>query len=178
MGSSEELHATWQMLSVTARAIGKARHKELAEFGVSGDATSVMFCVTQLGKEATPSAISRQLIVEPHSVSQLLTRLERDGLVRRVKDLEFKNRVRIELTRDGKDIYRKSLRRRSTKKIMSALTADEREQIWLLLAKLRDAALKQIGKKPIFVYPPSDRSELFGDKAISVGADESGTKGS
>lgn len=162
-GSIEELNATWQLLCWTARAVGKARHKELSEFGVSGDATSVMFSVVHLGKEATPSAIARLLIVEPHSVSQLLTRMEEDDLVRRVHDLEFKNLVRIELTEEGKEIYHQSLRRRSIKKMMSVLTAEERVQLWSSLAKLREAALKQIGKKPESLYPPSDRAELIGD---------------
>jgi DNA-binding MarR family transcriptional regulator len=162
-GSIEELNATWQLLSWTSRAVGKARHKELSEFGVSGDATSVMFSIVHLGKEATPSAIARLLIVEPHSVSQLLTRMEEDDLVRRVHDLEFKNLVRIELTEEGKEIYRQSLRRRSIKKMMSVLTAEERVQLWSSLAKLREAALKQIGKKPESLYPPSDRAELIED---------------
>ncbi len=165
-GSLDELDATWQMLSRTVRAMGKARHKELVEYGISGDAISVMTCITQLGKEATPSAIARQLIVEPHSVSQLLTRLQEDDLVRRARDLKFKNRVRIELTVRGKEIFRNSQRRRSIKKMMRVLTLEEREQLWSSLAKLRDVAVKQLGRKPKSLYPPSNRAELFGDKRL------------
>ncbi len=169
-GSLDELDATWQMLSRTVRAMGKARHKELVDYGISGDATSVMTCITQLGKEATPSAIARQLIVEPHSVSQLLTRLQEDGLVRRARDLKFKNRVRIELTEKGREVFRNSQRRRSIKKMMMVLTFEEREQLWSSLAKLREVAVKQIGRKAKSLYPPSDRAELFGDKQPLVNA--------
>ena len=160
VGSIEELNATWQLLSRTTRAVGKARHKELVEFNISGDAYSVMFTIDQLGIEATPSAIARLLILEPHSVSQLLTRMQKEGLVRRVRDLEFRNRVRVELTHEGKEVFRKSQRNRSVRKMMSSLTPEEREQLWSLLAKLRQAALKQIGVKPKLLYPPADRTEL------------------
>ena len=163
IGSVEEMHATWQLLRRTARVMGKARQKELDEYDISGDATAVMFTIVQLGEEAIPAEIARRLLLEPHSVSQLVTRLQKDGLARRVRDLDVKNRVRIELTKQGKELFRKAMIRRSVRKMMSVLTDQEREQLWNSLAKLREAALKQIGMKQRSSYPPSDRRSLFCD---------------
>ena len=160
-GSLNEMHCTWQMLTRTSRAMGKARQKEVVELGISADALAVISAVVQLEQQAIPAEIARQLILEPHSVSQLLTRLEKDEIVRRERDLDFKNRVRIELTKHGKEIYRKSQKRRSIKKVMSVLTAEERDQLWYLLARLRGAALKYNGTKAKSLYPPDNRAELF-----------------
>ncbi len=160
-GSLNEMYATWQLLRRTQRVVGKARQKELDEIGISGDAVAVMSTVLQLGRDAIPAEIARQLLCEPNSVSQLITRLEKDGLARRVRDLDIKNLVRVELTKQGIDVHRKAMVRRSIRKMMSSLTEQEREQLWNALAKLREAAIREIGWKKITSYPPSDRSELF-----------------
>ena len=48
-----------------------------------------------IGYRVTPAEISRRLLRESHSISQILNRMENKGLVRWVKDLERKNLVRL-----------------------------------------------------------------------------------
>lgn len=147
----------WKALRRTSRLLAKARQRELAKYDISEDASAVLFTVSSLGRQAIPATISRYLFLEQHSVSQLLTRMERDSLIRRVRDLERKNYVRIGLTAKGRDLFIKSNRQRSTKPIMSVLTDEEQQGLWLLLVRLRDRAIKRLGfKNPLF-YPPSDR---------------------
>lgn len=160
----DERHALWQLLRRTALAIGKAREKELVELGISVEMAAMLMTIVTiaaLGTQAIPATIAKTLLLEPHSVSQQLSKMEKMGLVRKTKDLERKNLVRVELTETGRDLLHKSMeRRRSIKKIMSVLTEDERRQMWNSLAKLRDAAIKDLGVKKPILYPPSDISEL------------------
>jgi len=156
----DERHALWQLLERTARVIAKAREKELQEFGISGDMTAVLFAIAALGKDAIPATIAKILFLEPNSISQQLSKMERLGLVRKSRDLARRNVLHVELAEAGREAYRKSARRRSTKKIMSVLTENERRQMWISLAKLRDASIKELGVKKPILYPPSDPSDL------------------
>ena len=167
----------WMMIRRTTRLIGKARQHELIKCGISDDASAVLFTVWTLGRQAIPAMVSRYLFLERHSVSQLLTRMEKDGLVRRVKDLERKNYVRVELTKKGLDAFQRSNKQRSTRPIMTVLTDKEQETMWSVLARLRDKAIKRLGIKDPLLFPPSERqdlsvsaSEIFGGETMSVDA--------
>ncbi len=153
--------ALWMLIGRTSRLIGKARQRELAKYGISVDASAVIFTVYSLGRQAIPASISRQLFLERHSVSQLLTRMEKDGLIRRVKDLERRNYVRIELTIKGRDALQRSNKQRSVKPIISVLSESEQKELWKLLAKLRDRAIKRLGLKNSVLYPPSNPDEML-----------------
>jgi DNA-binding MarR family transcriptional regulator len=89
---------------------------------------------------------------EPHSISGLLSRMERDGLIHRVADPERKNAVSIVLTDYGRDICTKTFQRESVKQILSTLTEEDRRQLMRSLILLRDRALKdrRIRNRPPF----------------------------
>jgi len=125
----------------------QARANELAKYGVTPMQATIMFIARSIGDEATPAEISRWLFLKPHSVSGLLTRMERDGLIKKVKDLERKNQVRIVLTEKANGLYRKSVSSRSFHHIMSCLPDEEAKQLEATLQKLRDRALKELSVK-------------------------------
>ena len=160
----DERHALWQLLRRTALAIGKAREKELEELGISVEMSALLMTIVTIAAlrtRAIPAAIAKTLLLEPNTVSQQLSKMEKMGLVHKTKNLERKNLVRVELTEAGRELLHKSIeRRRSIRKIMSVLTEDERRQMWNSLAKLRDAAIKELGVRKPILYPPSDISEL------------------
>ncbi len=114
-----------------------------------------MFIVNAIGRQATPAEISRWLLREPHSTSGLINRMEKEGLVRKVKDLERKNMVRVAITEKGQQLYNQSTKRETIHRIMSTLVGEECGQMWECLRKLRDRAFEEIGivHKPPF--PPS-----------------------
>ena len=158
--SIDRVHALFQLLRRTDRVIHKARQRELDRYGVSAEVAAVLFTVLRLGRQATPANIARALFLERHTVSEQLIRMDKDGLIQRVKDLERKNYVRVVLTEKGYDQYRKSARRRSTRSILAVLTPEEQEQLWLLLAKVRDKSLKHLGVRAPETYPPSAPSQI------------------
>jgi DNA-binding MarR family transcriptional regulator len=158
--SIDRAHALFQLLRRTDRVIHKARQRELDRYDISAEVAAVLFTVLRLGRSATPANIARQLFLERHSVSEQLIRMEKDALIQRVKDLERKNYVRVVLTEKGYDQYRKSARRRSTRSIMAVLTPAEQEQLWLLLSRVREKALKHLGVRGVETYPPSSPERL------------------
>ncbi len=102
--TKEEL-SLWRLLTLARQAMLEARTKELVECNVSPTKAYILSAVEELGDRATPTRIALLWrLREPHSISESLTRMENEGLVKRVKDLKNKSMVRIELTKKGREI--------------------------------------------------------------------------
>jgi DNA-binding MarR family transcriptional regulator len=153
----------WELFNHAFRATAKVREKELGRHGITLSQSAVLRVALRLDKKATPTEISRQLFLETNSVSEQLRRMESEGLINRVKDLDRKNLVRIEVTEKGYDIYRKSRTRKYIDSVMSALTEEEKTQLWTLLVKLRERAVKKLDMSGMELYPPSEYDDVFPD---------------
>ncbi len=135
----------WIIIAQTQEAIYKARTRELARFGISPRKSATLFIIQALGGETTPGEIAPHLFREPHSVSEILTRMETEGLVKKTNNQDGKgHRTRITLTEKGKQLYIHSLERKSIQEIVSCLSLKERQQLRSLLLKLRDKAIESI----------------------------------
>jgi DNA-binding MarR family transcriptional regulator len=133
------------LIRQTRDAVIKARERELAHIGISSIQASLLSILKEIGNKATPAEISRRLVREPHSVSALLNRMEKKGLIRKIKDLPRKNMIRVTMTQKGKTVYHHSTKRVSVHEIMSTLNEDEKKVLHLLLEKLLDKAFKLAG---------------------------------
>jgi len=145
---ADEDFRLWALLHQARDAIARAREHELRQADITMAKATVLFFVKSLDGPVTPAKISRVLFREPHTISGLLDRMEAQGLVRRVRDLDRKNLVRIEVTEKGEEFYHRSREKRQIiSKIMSSLSKEEREALWKSLTKLRNSALKELDIK-------------------------------
>jgi len=135
----------WALLHQTCDAMVRARENELRQNGISSTQAAVLFVVKAVTVPATPAEISRWLFREPHTVSGLLNRMEKQGLVRKVKDLERKNMIRIVITEKGEQAYQWARGMKSTQKILSCLSPEEHDSLRTYLKALRNKALEEIG---------------------------------
>jgi DNA-binding MarR family transcriptional regulator len=135
----------WLLLTHTRYAVFRAREKELQRYGVSPEQVGLLFVVQALGPKATPAAISRQIIRQPHTVSALVDRMAKRGLVKKVKDLDRKNLVRVVMTEKGKKTYELSTKRGPIHRIMSSMAPEEKKNFRATLEKLLATARKEIG---------------------------------
>jgi len=140
----------WVLLRRTRRAIHKARERELRRADISTINFGVLSVIQAIGNRPTLAEISRWLLRESHSISELIGRMEKEELVRRVRDLDKKNLVRIEITEKGQQVYDRSAKRTVIHRIMSSLSKEEQHQLRSLLEKLHGRAYKELGidKKP------------------------------
>jgi DNA-binding MarR family transcriptional regulator len=134
----------WTLLNQTHHAIWRARERELDETGLSAIQAAVLFFVSTVDEPVTPAVLSRLLHREPHTVSGLLTRMEKQGLVKRVKDLKRKNQVRIQLTSKGKKSYEQQSQTGVINEILSSLSQTERATLSAYLEELRNSALIEL----------------------------------
>lgn len=148
INTGDKVADLWQVLRRTTHVVLKAREKELLPLGISAVQSAVLVLVQAADENITPIELSRQLLRDAHSVSELLTRMEKDGLVKRVHDLPRKNQVRVTLTEKGLEILSRSTKRKAIHTVFSVLTVSERRELYASLTKLRSKALELIKGKP------------------------------
>lgn len=143
----------WVLILHTRRSMRRLREKELFRYGITPERSGVLYAVHVIGERATPAEIARFLLREPHSISSLINRMEAEGLVKKVKDLDRKNMVRVVLTNKGHEAYKQTAKRDSIHEVMSTLSEEERKLLRALLGKLCRKTLKELGvtRKPIFL---------------------------
>jgi len=150
----KEMDETYKLSWLIFRAhtlLYRARETELLPYDIKPRQAAVLTVAKAIGEKATPAEVSRWLLREPHTVSGILDRMEKRGLIKRLKDLEKKNMIRIAFTEKGEEAYRAVRRRGVYHKIIEVLSEEEREQLSVLLNKIQEKALKVSGlKKPPF----------------------------
>ena len=141
---SDQDYDLWVLLNQVQSLMMNVRDTELMEYGTTAIQAAVLFITNSIGEEAIPAEISRWLLRKPATISGLLDRMEKAGLIERAKDLPRKNLVRIRLTEKGKQAYKQSLKRETIHKIMSCLSEEERQQLASILVKLRNRTAKAL----------------------------------
>ena len=148
MSQNEEIiesYNLWVLLSRTRNAMWKARQFELDKYNISVVQAAALMVIYAFAGQATPSDVARWIFQEPHSISELISRMEKVGLVKKVRDPIKKRRVRISLTEKGKEIYlSKSSKTELMYKIISCLSHEEREQLDSILQKLLNTTVKEL----------------------------------
>jgi len=143
--AEDEDQDLWLLLTHTRYAIFRARELELQRYGITPEQVSLLFVVQALGKKATPAALSRYLIRQPHTVSALVARMEANGMVKKIKDLDRKNLVRVVITEKGKKAFEQSTKRGPIHRIMGELDSKEKKKFRKYLETIFAIARQEIG---------------------------------
>jgi len=138
----------WVLLQQTSDILFEIRETELREDGLTAMHAAALLVIKTIGDKATPAEISRLMVRKPHSVSGLLSRMEKAKLIKRTKDLHRKNLVRVSITEKGEEAYKLAIKRKVVQKIVSSLSAEQQKQLTSCLEFLRDRGLKEMGTEP------------------------------
>ncbi|MBN1369152.1 MAG: winged helix-turn-helix transcriptional regulator [Dehalococcoidaceae bacterium] len=151
---SNENYNLWILLRQVDQAIHRAREKELIRRNITPEQAEALFCIKVIGKDVTPTKLSRCIIKQPHSTATLINRMSEKGLVSKVKDLPQKNMAHIQLTDKGEEAYQIIHESASITGIISKLSKAEKRQLQKILEKLRDAAFNELGLEDLPLGPP------------------------
>ena len=135
----------YRLLAQTRTMLSRVREKELYRYGILARHAAALQAIQAIGDKATPAEVSRLLCREPHTISSLLVRMEEKGLIKKTKDLDKRNLVRITLTEKGLRAYERTTERKSIHELMSALSKKEQQRLTALLEKLRSKAMEKLG---------------------------------
>ena len=123
-GLSENERA-WENLAVTYMTLQRARELELDRVGLTICRAGVLYFLKTSKEPLTPMKLSRLMNRQPHTVSVLLTRMQAQGLVKKTKDLDRKNQVRVSLTKKGDEAFKRQMAEKSARNIASCLSKKE-----------------------------------------------------
>ncbi len=135
----------WGLLSLTHRAINKARERELMKCGVTVEQASILHIIFVLDHKPTATELSRYLIREPHSVCQTANKMVTLGLLKKIRDSKRRNIYRFSLSDKGLASFRCSRNRESIESIISELSKKDSQELISYLHTLLDAATERIG---------------------------------
>jgi DNA-binding MarR family transcriptional regulator len=141
----------WVLLDQTRDVISKARELELVHYKLSRVQAAVLHILLVENRGMTIGEISNWNVREPNSVLSLVNRMEKIGLVKKVRNAGD-DKIRIVITEKGQKSYT-SASRLSIEMIFSALTDEEKQQLNSSLRKLRSKARELLGIdfKPLFL---------------------------
>jgi len=139
-------HVIWSVLRNAGHVMKRIRDRELSRYGLTTRQAGILRHVHVLGDKATPTAIARTTYREPTTVSAILTRMEKQGLIKRVKDRRKKNEVRICLTARGEQARVDAARRESVKRIMSRLSPETRLELLSGLRQFQRSLLEELAE--------------------------------
>jgi DNA-binding MarR family transcriptional regulator len=104
------------------------RQTELEPCNISPRQAYILDILFNLGHKATLNQLARYNERESNTISVQMTKMEKEGLVRKVRKNTKSTLLIFELTQKGLETYHESKKQTSEKVIMSVLTEAERKQ--------------------------------------------------
>ena len=135
----------WLLLDRARYAVYRARELELLRYGMTPEQYKILFLIRGLKENATPAAMARVSLLKPHTISAIVMRMEQKGLLKKTRDLDRKNRIKVSITEKGKELYQLSSKRGPIHRVMKVLSQDERNQLVPVLEKILSEAGKETG---------------------------------
>ena len=132
----------FMLIGLTLNAIFRARHHQVKELGLTPAEFHLLLLVSELGGTANPSEIAQWMMRKPPTISGLLNRMEKNGLVVRKGYKNNKKLRKVSITKKAQEYLDKlSGKEDILNVIMHSLEPNEYQQLWILLEKLRGVAL-------------------------------------
>ena len=139
-----ENEIAWAEMSVTSTILRRAWEMELGQVGLTVPQTLVLITVASSPEPITPMKLSKLLHREPHTISALLSRMEVQGLVKKERNLERGNWVRVTLTKKGKEAYERQVEARRVRNVTECLSKQELDALNKMNRKLRAKGIEML----------------------------------
>lgn len=131
---------TWSTFHMTYQSVWKCAEEVCAKFGYSQQQYSVLRAMKDMSGTITPTTIANWLDRNPNSITLILDRMEKGGLVKRIRDLKDRRSVRLKITPKGEKMYKYADKPayELSKEVLSAFTKEELITFMELLQKMRE----------------------------------------
>ena len=158
--NGEKEYDTWILLSRVYHMIAKLRRLELAKYNIQPVQAYILFILHALGGETSPTELARYAYEHKSAISDILIRMEKQGLITKTKKVIGNGRIKVKLTEKGEEALRLSLEREFLRKAMSGLTPEKTKQLETCLELIRDNAMKLLDIQEKQIVPPSKVSRV------------------
>ena len=146
----------WLLMSRARDSALELRKRELSQYDITTMNAAVLFILDTIGKRITITDLARNLFRKHHTMSTLVTRMEKQALVKKVKGP--RNIVWVSITNKGRQVYQQSIKRESISRAFSDLNEDELNQLAVSLEKIIDRTFVELRleRDPFLSSPFSD----------------------
>ena len=120
----------------------RARQRELDPLNISPRQLYILFLLYSIGHKTTLAELARYTDRGIATLSIQLTKMEKDGLVKKVREKPKSALLKFELTDKGLILNKSANKMKSEKAIMSILSEEECQQLISMLKKLISEAEK------------------------------------
>ena len=137
---------TWLLCRQTYNLVFKCEDAVFAEAGLTTQKHAVLAAVNYIDDPVTVTEVARWLDRNPNGISTLVDRMEKDGLVKRARDLRDRRSVRLVMTRKGKDIFEQATISgwELVQEILSYLSDEDIMTLNSLLERMREKAFEYL----------------------------------
>ena len=135
----------WRVLDHTRFIIARSREKELARYGLTPEQSHVLDILQESNGSTTINQLVELTQRQHHSISTLIDRMTKQGLVRKRRDKNDMRQYHVVITPKGSELA-ETMSRNSVSEIFSALSEAEATQLRAILRRLNVKGLEVLRK--------------------------------
>jgi DNA-binding MarR family transcriptional regulator len=155
---NNQLLGAWMLFHQTYNSISRCEDKEFGKLGISAQQHAILMAITRADGPVTPGQIARWVDRNANSITLMLDRMEKSGLVVRTRNVNDRRSLYVEITEKGAEVLKKSIEVgwNVIRTILGHLSAEEIKALSDSLEKLRRQAI-------LWGYPEKDLEEIHID---------------
>ena len=137
------LMKAWLLIHQSHNLLSRSENAIFAKMGLTSRKHSVLLALKNLPNPVTVTDVARWLDRNPNGISMMIDRMERDGLVERVRDMPDRRAVRLVITRRGEELYKEAnvLNWQLFQEVFSRIPEEDLLKLSNLLKKVRSQTL-------------------------------------
>ena len=137
---------TWILCHQCYNLVFKCEDAVFAKVGLTTQQHMVLLAIKYINDPVTVSEVAHWLDRNPNGISTLVDRMEKDGLVKRSRDLRDRRSVRLVMTRKGKDILEQATMSgwELAQEILSCLSDEDMRTLNSFLERMREKAFEYL----------------------------------
>jgi MarR family transcriptional regulator, organic hydroperoxide resistance regulator len=133
---------TWMLLHQAFNSISKCEDIVFTQAGLSTQQHTILMAIKYIKAPATPSEIAKWIDRNVSSITMIVERMEKDGLVERIKDTRDRRFVAIVATEKGKLLLEKATMAawKLVQEVLADISAEEFQNLDDILDRIRQKA--------------------------------------
>jgi len=145
-GFENPLMGVWLLLHQTYNMVLKCEDQVFGKHGLTTEQHAVLLAIKYIDDPVTPTEVARWLDRNTNSVSLIVERMVKAGLVRRIRDLRDRRSVRLVINSSGKDILDRATVAgwELVQEILSRLSEEDMRALIRLLETVREEAFEHL----------------------------------
>ncbi len=136
----------WRLLDHTRFMIARAREMELAKFNLTPEQSHVLYILSQKGGTSTINEIVEITMRQHHSISTLINRMTRQGLVKKIRNPNDYRKYDVVATEKGQNLIKK-VTQESINMTFTCLSEQDKKELETHLRCLLGRAYSLQGKE-------------------------------